>query len=240
MAKLSYTPIALIPTLDSVEVSYTYDDLPQVVCQMVVAVPYGKDKPLNQAEFDKAILAQALPREWFESEARRLAGRSPAMLALPASLQAVAPIGPLPRPLEWYEDCTAGAPVLGDTGWVRPQQIFSVEDVPQLLSMFKRTVADYRYRHEVGGVSYKGHTLDTSREGRQALLQAANEGKAVVWKTPEGDLAMSVAETLEAANTVANHVEECFAKERKLNELAASMKTAADLYMLDIEKGWAE
>lgn len=80
----------------------------------------------------------------------------------------------------------------------------------------------YRFKREVGGVSYLGKTIQTDRETRAnwigILINAqSNPAYTVTWKTSDGSFAhYSANEAIGAALKVSDHVQKCFDAESQL------------------------
>lgn len=85
-----------------------------------------------------------------------------------------------------------------------------------------KTLSDYRYLIEVGGVQYLGKIIQTDRETRAnwigILIQAqSNPDYTVDWKTSDGSfVTYSANQSIQAALTVSAHVQKSFDAEKSV------------------------
>lgn len=94
----------------------------------------------------------------------------------------------------------------------------------------KQRLAAERWRREVGGITAGGHAVDTSREARTILDQAARAGYAGVWKWGDGSFSAVTPEDLGGViAAVTSHVAACFAAEAAQ---AAAIDACDDLEVL--------
>jgi len=101
------------------------------------------------------------------------------------------------------------------------------------------TVASLRWEAEVSGTEWEGIALDTSREGRTALFQAAQEGEEEEWKDRYGYWnVMSPEQLQDAYRAVQEHKRRCFAMERQLTDEIQNMASIKGLRKLDLETPW--
>lgn len=84
----------------------------------------------------------------------------------------------------------------------------------ELRAMARAEVAQKRWVREVAGVEFAGRLVDTGREARATLDQAARLGYAGPWKFADGSFAAVTSSDLEAmAAAVMAHVAACYAGE---------------------------
>jgi hypothetical protein len=93
----------------------------------------------------------------------------------------------------------------------------------------------YRYKREVGGVSYLGKTIQTDRETRAnwigILINAQSDpAYTTPWKTADGSfVTYNAAEAIGAALAVSGHVQKCFLAEETVAESLSSYTTEAQI-----------
>lgn len=102
----------------------------------------------------------------------------------------------------------------------------------------QRELAAARYITETGGVVIAGATIRTDRESQAQLSSAYTSLKAGLissteWKASDGWATVTLAEIEPIAKVVAQHVAACFARERRISELAAAAGAAAELAGID-------
>lgn len=94
------------------------------------------------------------------------------------------------------------------------------KNIEHMRSDLKQLVADIRWSKETGGikVAFGGvdYSIDTSRDGRNIFMQAAQLGANTTWKFNEGWVALTVADLQTIVQAVFTHVQLCFAEEAAL------------------------
>lgn len=105
-------------------------------------------------------------------------------------------------------------------------------------------IASRRYAAEIGGTTFNGIRLDTTRDGQGLIAGAAvsaliDPTYSLEWKVPEapgGRVSLSGTQVLAVASAIRAHVQACFNREFVLSDaLAAGTFTRSML-----EEGWPE
>lgn len=103
-----------------------------------------------------------------------------------------------------------------------------VEPIPidEVRAAAREEIARRRWEAEVGGVEVAGRLIDTSREARATLGQAAQLGYEGVWKFTDGSFAdVAHADLADMVAAVMSHVAACYAAEAAA---AAAIDAAED------------
>ena len=248
MTTLQTTRLRFIQHLESLEVVYRHSDLPSAVAQVIVSLP--KDAGgnfMSGDELQASIASQAPPREWFVAQNAKLNAETAAMQALPAELQALAPIKPLLSIPHWYEDSVVQPAQLVDGEWVRPVVTVDLRSPQNLATLKQRLAAELarvRYEHETGGVVVNGAKVQTDRESQATITGAyaratADVGASLQWKAENGFFTLNAAEIMQFGNAVFNHVQACFAREGVLLEQIDLAGSVHALLQIDIHTGWS-
>jgi len=247
MMKLTMKMLRFIQHLEAVEVEMRYPDLPRAFVQLIIQLPKDEQgKYPTGAELTEFIMRHAPEREWFVQQDARLNAQTDAMQALPRELQELAPLKPLGRVREWWEDENVQPAQLVDGEWVRPVVAVDMR-APHNLAMLKQRliqeIARVRYEKETGGISVNGVQVLTDRESQftvsAAYARATSDPTATVrWKAVNGFVTLDAAAIIQTGAAVFNHVQTCFSREGELREQIEAAGTLNALLRIDIQAGW--
>lgn len=113
-------------------------------------------------------------------------------------------------------------------------------DIESARNNFRQIAAAKRYTIEVSGtkisIQNKEITLDTSRDGRNIFIQKfllMNDTDTVNWKFPEGWLTLTKSELGLIVSEGANHIQNAFNWEQKINLLIDQCQTLDELVNLN-------
>jgi hypothetical protein len=95
-------------------------------------------------------------------------------------------------------------------------------------------IAAARYAEEVGGITFSGMAIDTSRESRSLITGAAvqaitDPAYSCRWKTAQGFVELDAKTIVDMAVAVREHVQGCFDREAGLTSVIESAETADEL-----------
>ena len=95
-------------------------------------------------------------------------------------------------------------------------------------------IADSRWKAETGGVEVSEMNIDTSRESRSMITEAALQATLDVnytanWKTTAGFVTLTAQAILSVASAVRQHVEDCFDRESQLTTAINAAATVEDV-----------
>lgn len=247
MHEIKVTWLRFIQHMEAVEVDFRYPDLQRAFAQMVLILPKDPGgKYLTGTALTAQIESMAPPRSWFEEQDARLAAQTPALQSLPAELKALAPIKPLGRRREWYEDENVQPAQLIGGEWARPTIAVDLR-TPQNLATLKQRltseVANLRWAKETGGINVNGAMVLTDRESQATITGAytravADPTTTVEWKAVNGFVMLDAAAIMQTGNAVFNHVQKCFSRERELVSMIEAAGTVHALLQIDISAGW--
>lgn len=128
----------------------------------------------------------------------------------------------------------------GDGDWVvrdkTPEEISAEHDA--LRAQLIADLAARRYQVEIGGVTFGGATVDTTREAQAQIAStysALKDGlvSGVEWKAQTGWLVLDLAAFTPIATAVAQHVQASFAAERAVQDQIEAL-TDAELSGFDV------
>jgi len=106
-----------------------------------------------------------------------------------------------------------------------------------------QSLAALRWQKETGGVEVNGVVILTDRES-QSMLNGAlvkvgrNPVTVIDWKTAEGWIELNKLQIESLAETVANHVQHCFSREKVLSAQILAAQTPQAVHEIDIAVGW--
>lgn len=157
-----------------------------------------------------------------------------------------APILPLDRPLEWFEDSSVGVPQEVEGQWLRPVEAVDLRAEANLAMLKARLLAklaDVRYQHETGGIVINGAEVKTDRESQSTITGAyaraiSNPAATVKWKADNGFVTLDAEAIKMFGGAVFDHVQGCFAREAELTDLVSAAGDVAGLMSIGIEAGW--
>ena len=102
-----------------------------------------------------------------------------------------------------------------------------------------KRLAEIRWKHETGGIDFKGIPLHSDRESYTAIKLAALEGREERWKGADGHwYELSPDRLQEAAAAVSRHRRDCFAREEELSDKLRAADNVEALDSIDLEAGW--
>ncbi|UBB16129.1 DUF4376 domain-containing protein [Comamonas odontotermitis] len=159
-----------------------------------------------------------------------------------------APIQPLDRALEWFEDARVGLPQLVGGEWVRPVEAVDLRadaNLPVLKERLLLRLADVRYQHETGGILINGSQVKTDRESQATITGAYTRAiddpaTTVRWKADNHFVTLDAEAIKMFGGAVFAHVQGCFAHEADFAEQIELCKKVDALLVLAvmINEGW--
>lgn len=107
-----------------------------------------------------------------------------------------------------------------DGGWAvqgTDERLADLDAAPRSDDLL-RYAASKRYAVEIGGVIVNGVSLATDRQSQSMIAGAfsyvtLNPSATVKWKSPDGFVDLAAADVALIASAVAEHVQQCFARE---------------------------
>lgn len=157
-----------------------------------------------------------------------------------------APIQPLGRELEWFEDSRVGLSQEIEGQWLRPVEAVDLRtesNLEMLRARLLARLADVRYQHETGGIVVNGAEVKTDRESQGTITGAyaraiSDPATTVKWKADNGFVTLDADAIKMFGGAVFDHVQGCFAREAELTDLVNAAEDVAGLMSIDIEAGW--
>lgn len=136
--------------------------------------------------------------------------------------------------------CTESTPIFENNSWVQTwtTSLKSKREIKQLVS-------NKRFEVEVGGVVVGNNVYATDR-GTQSkyvvvgyeIQQSNTETWSVIWKARYGNfITLNATEMTEVINSVRNHVQQCFNKEKEYYDLIDTANNEV-LESTDFSAGW--
>lgn len=106
-------------------------------------------------------------------------------------------------------------------------------------------LAARRYQAETAGVTVAGVKVATDRESQASLTGAYTSLQAglvttIDWKGDDGWVVLDLPTCEALAQAVANHVQQCFTREKVLAEQVDAAQSVEDLEVININSGWPE
>ena len=139
-------------------------------------------------------------------------------------------------------------PVFTNNKWVKN---YSVIDTPLTENKFnsmkqqlKDSATSLRYQKETSGVVLPGGTTIKTDVESQSKVNAAfvslNSGlvSSIDWKGSNGWITLTAVEVQQLAYVIANHVKNCFSKEKKIHELIDQIQNIEQYESFDINIEW--
>jgi len=108
----------------------------------------------------------------------------------------------------------------------------------------KSQIAARRYKAEIAGVQYDGHSIATDLESQSKILAVCvqaqtNSALTVQWKCATGDFVpFSASQILAMGAAVFAYVQACFANEEALDAAVGACADAASVAAVNMETGW--
>jgi hypothetical protein len=243
---LTYTILQFVQHLESVQVEFRHDDLPNAFARMTLKLPVDSGAYPSGEVLDAFIRDHAPDRAWFETQETALIAAKPELSTLPPELAAAVPVENVVRPARWDQTSRIGLPVLRNGKWIKPVEVVDLPgETPaaEVLLKFMDTIANVRYVAETSGVTLGADTVNTDRESQATITSAwavakQNSGTIIDWKASSGWVRVDAATMIAIGDAVFAHVQSCFSKERQLAEQAALCATVADLRLIDYEGVW--
>lgn len=159
-----------------------------------------------------------------------------------------APIKPLSRELEWFEDSRVGLPELDSGAWVRSVERIDLRSQDNLELLKQRLLAklsQVRWERETGGVQVMGALVKTDRESQSTITGAfamarADSATTVQWKANNGFVALDSDAVIMFGSAVFAHVQGCFAHEAAFTAQINKCTKLVDLLVIAemIGEGW--
>ena len=198
-----------------------------------VIVKFDDSDP-NKAEFDEWALTNLPLQPDYSLEELQEANKG-------------APIIPVPRALQWYEDAFVDKPELIQGLWFRVMKTIDLrEDPTKLEELRQRKLAELariRFDHETQGMLFQGAFMKSDRETQATVGNAYTQAKnrptfTVSWKAATGFVKLDAATIIQFGDALSDFVQWHFTKEEELNIALNAATTLEELLAVDIETGW--
>ena len=191
------------------------------------------DSDPNKAEFDEWAKSNLpLPPEFTCEELQ--------------SQNVTAPIVPLSRVLEWYEESYIGQPQIIDGKWVRLEEISDLRISSSLEVLKARRLEQLkaiRYSHEVSGVEVNGAIIETDHTSQSKITAAYTRAVrdpnfTVPWQAVNGFFLLDATQIIAVGDIVMDYIQKCFVTQSAYVEQINASTTIEDLVNIDITQGW--
>ncbi|CAK0753422.1 hypothetical protein CCP4SC76_2460005 [Gammaproteobacteria bacterium] len=120
------------------------------------------------------------------------------------------------------------------------------QDPNQLRQSRKIDLAAIRFEYETSGITLDGNQIATDRQS-QALINGAysysliDPNLSIDWKANNGAwVALGASEVAGIALSVANHVQQCFSREKALCAALDAANSIEEINAVDLTAGWPE
>lgn len=148
-----------------------------------------------------------------------------------SKIQQLVEISPVKTNDKWFQN------------WMLIDIPFTLEDLNKEKQQLKDQLASLRYQKETGGFDFNGFEIKTDVESQAKVNSAFVALQAgfitdVDWKAKNGWVKLHLPEITVLATAIANHVRNCFTKEKQVTEMIDAIQSLDELELFNLNTEW--